>query len=304
MVDFAKLKKSSEALNERITREIEAITSPETEKTEDTRFWKLERDKSGNGSAVIRFLPPCEADGDDALPWVRFWDHGFQGPTGKWYIEKSLTTFGKGHKDPVSEYNTVLWNSTTDDNSPARKQARAQKRRLRYISNILVVSDPAHPENNGKVFLFQYGKKIFDKIMAAWKPEFADEQPVPVFDLWKGANFKLRIRTVDGYPNYEQSVFDTPAPISNDDSKLEQIYRSEYSLAEFVAKDKFKSYEELKARLESVLDLTPSGAAPLAKASAPAPVKKSVAATIDDEIPFLSDEEEDDDLKAFRALAD
>jgi len=304
MVDFAKLKKSSEALNERITREIEAITSPETEKSEDTRFWKLERDKSGNGSAVIRFLPPCEADGDDALPWVRFWDHGFQGPTGKWYIEKSLTTFGKGHKDPVSEYNTVLWNSTTDDNSPARKQARAQKRRLRYISNILVVSDPAHPENNGKVFLFQYGKKIFDKIMAAWKPEFADEKPVPVFDLWKGANFKLRIRTVDGYPNYEQSVFDAPSPISNDDSKLEQIYKSEYSLAEFVSKDKFKSYEELKARLESVLELTPSGAAPLAKAAGLAPVKKSVAATIDDEIPFLSDEDEDDDLKAFRALAD
>jgi hypothetical protein len=215
------------------------------------------------------------------------------------FVPSMKVTTSYQHKR--SEYNTVLWNSTTDDNSPARKQARAQKRRLRYISNILVVSDPAHPENNGKVFLFQYGKKIFDKIMAAWKPEFADEQPVPVFDLWKGANFKLRIRTVDGYPNYEQSVFDTPAPISNDDSKLEQIYRSEYSLAEFVAKDKFKSYEELKRRLNEVLDLDSAPATPAKAAAAPAAKKTPI---VDDEIPFLSDEEEDDDLKAFRALAD
>ena len=298
MSNFATLKKSSMSLD-RLAKEIEKMNAPATSEKngEDNRFWKLERDKSGNGSAVIRFLPSAAVDGEDSLPWVRVFDHGFKGPTGKWYIEKSLTTLNQ--KDPVSEYNSKLWNESTDDNSPQRKQARAQKRRLQYISNILVVSDPKNPENEGKVFLFKYGKKIFDKITLLTNPQFEGDDPVNPFDFWRGANFKIRIRTVDGYPNYDQSVFAEPSAVSDNDSELEKIWKSQHSLKEFVAPSSFKSYEELKKRLDEVLGLDAAPETPRREpvASRPTPAAKpdvSVSLTADDD---------DDDLEAFKALA-
>jgi len=295
MTSFNALKKSSNSLD-RLAKEIEKLNAPSsTERTEDTRFWKLERDKSGNGSAVIRFLPAPEVDGDDALPWVRVFDHGFKGPTGKWYIENSLTTIGQ--KDFLSEYNSKLWNASSDDNSPERKQARAQKRRLHYISNIMVISDPKNPENEGRTFLFKYGKKIFDKITLLMNPEFEGDKPVNPFDMWNGTNFKIRIRTVDGYPNYDQSIFAEPAPVSDDDAKLEKIWKSEHSLKEFLEPKNFKSYEELKRKLEDVLGLN-------AQESAPAPHKKKVVVEDETETPPFSVDEDDDDLAAFKALAD
>ena len=215
---------------------------------EDNRFWKLERDKAGNANAVIRFLPRVEGD---ELPWVKVFSHGFKGPTGKWYIENSLTTVGK--QDPVGELNTTLWNSGSDAN---KEIARSQKRRLTYISNILVVSDPTHPENNGKVMLFKYGKKIFDMIMNKAQPTFEDEKPVNVFDLWEGANFKIRMRTVEGYPNYDQSVFAEQTPVAASDEAILAVVNQQVKLAEFVDPTntkQFKSYEELKAKLDSVL---------------------------------------------------
>jgi hypothetical protein len=256
MSNFASLKKSSGSLD-RLSKEIEKLnSSTSNEKKGDDRFWKLDRDKSGNGSAVIRFLPPSAIDGEDFLPWVRVFNHGFQGPTGKWYIENSLTTLGQ--KDPVGEYNTELWGDRTIEDPnyrvEERKQARKQKRRLNYISNIYVVSDPKHPENEGKVFLFKYGKKIFDKITLLMNPEFEGDEKVNPFDLWSGANFKIRIRTGDGgYPNYDQSIWDTPKPLSSDDSELERIWNKQYSLSEFTDPKSFKSYEDLKKRLEEVL---------------------------------------------------
>jgi len=294
MVDFAKLKKASGGID-RLAKELDKLNSPTSqEKKDDDRFWKIERDKSGNGSAVIRFLPAPAVDGDDALPWVRIFDHGFKGPSGKWYIEKSLTTLGQ--KDPVSEFNSKLWNAG-GEGSPERKQAQAQKRRLSYISNIYVVSDPKHPENEGKVFLFKFGKKIFDKITMLMKPEFEDDTPVNPFDLWKGANFKIRIRTVDGYANYDQSLFESPSALSQDDDELEKIWKSEYSLKEFVDPSQFKSYAELKAKLEMVLGEATSEA-PVERA---APVVRKEAKA---EAPPFDIDEDDDDLKAFKALAD
>ena len=211
----------------------------------DERLWKPELDKSGNGYAVLRFLPSCE--GED-LPWAKLWSHAFQGPTGQWYIENSLTT--TGGKDPVSEHNTALWNSGIESD---KEIARKQKRKLQYYSNIYVVSDSKHPENEGKVFLFRYGKKIFDKIMAAMQPEFEDESAINPFDFWKGANFKLKIRKVDGYWNYDKSEFDSPTAIFDNDDVIEGVWKKQYSLNEFTASTNFKSYDELKTRLDTVL---------------------------------------------------
>lgn len=289
MVDFKTLKKSSNTVD-RLAKEIEKINAP-TERGDDTRFWKLERDKSGNGSAIIRFLPAPPSDGDDSLPWVRIFSHGFKGPTGKWYIENSLTTLGQ--KDPCSELNSRLWNESSDDNSPQRKQAREQKRRLNYISNIYVVSDPKNPENEGKVHLFKYGKKIFDKISILMNPEFEGDDPVNPFDFWNGANFKIRMRTVDGYPNYDQSVFDRPSALSDDDEELEKIWKSQHSLQEFLSPSNFKSYDELKRRLDDVLGLNEK----------PVQRTRRVEEEIDDEIPNF-DDEEDDDLKMFKSLVE
>ncbi|MBI33601.1 MAG: single-stranded DNA-binding protein [Gammaproteobacteria bacterium] len=211
---------------------------------QDERKWKPTRDKSGNGYAVIRFLPAKE--GDD-LPWAKYWDHFFKGPTGQWYVEKSLTTIGKD--DPVSEMNTKLWNSGIESD---KQIARDRKRRLHYVSNIYVVNDPANPENEGKVFLYEYGKKIFDKIMDSMRPQFQDETPVNPFDLWKGANFKIKIAKVEGYVNYDRSSFDAPTPLA-EDSQLEAIYNQEYSLKEFTDETTFKPYDELKLKLTRVL---------------------------------------------------
>ena len=211
----------------------------------DDRFWRPELDNASNGFAIIRFLP---ASADAELPWIRVWNHGFQGPGG-WYIENSLTTIGQ--KDPVSELNSKLWNSGTEN---GKDVARKQKRRLTYIANIMVVSDPKNPDNEGKVFLYKFGKKIFDKIMESMNPEFEDETPVNPFDFWKGANFRLKVRKVAGFVNYDKSEFDSiTAHLDGDDDKLEELWKTQYDLNEFVAADQFKTYDELTARLYTVL---------------------------------------------------
>ena len=302
MTNFASLKKSSADIG-RLTKEIEKINTPQgSERQEDTRFWTLTRDKAGNGAAVIRFLPAPAVDGDDALPWVRYFDHGFKGPSGKWYIENSLTTIGQ--KDPVSEFNSQLWNASSDENSWQRKQARDQKRRLHYIANIMVIKDPSNPANEGQVRLFKFGKKIFDKITEAMNPQYPDDPSLNPFDLWNGANFKLRTRTVAGFPNYDQSAFEAPSALSDDDAELEKIWKSEYSLKEFLEPKNFKSYDELKKRLEEVLGET---------TLAVSPKTSTKSESVDDEVPFKAAaqrksvpvaEDEDEDLNYFKGLAD
>ena len=297
MVNFATLKKSSGSID-RLAKELEKLNAPATERKEDDRFWQPEVDKSGNGMAVIRFLPAPAVDGDDGLPWVRIFNHGFKGPSGKWYIENSLTTLNQ--KDPVSEFNSQLWNASSEESSPQRKQAREQKRRLTYISNILVISDPKHPENEGKVKLFKYGKKIFDKISMLMDPEFEGDEAVNPFDFWKGANFKLRIRTVEGYRNYDQSTFESPSVLNSDDSKLEEIWKSQYSLKDFVDAKNFKSYDELKKKLYEVLELD------MKPVSVPSPKKTEdvfASASKRQSVESFDADEEDEDLKQFKALA-
>ena len=243
-MSFAKLKQDRSKNIESLIGELEK-TKQQTFNNGDDRIWKPERDKSGNGYAVIRFLPP--ADGED-MPWVRLFSHGFQGPGG-WYIENSLTTLNQ--KDPVSEYNTSLWNNGTDS---GKEVARRQKRRLNYFSNILVVKDPSNPDNEGKVFLYKYGKKIFDKINDTLNPEFQDESPLNPFDLWEGADFKLKIRTLDGFVNYDRSEFDpSTALLDGDDEKLEELWNKQYKLQELIAPDQFKPYDELKTKLDRIL---------------------------------------------------
>ena len=238
--------KKSNSLD-KILAAVKTETAPvEKQSYVDERLWKPELDKSGNGYAVIRFLPSSD---NEAMPWAKLWNHAFQGPTGKWFIENSLTTLNQ--KDPVSEYNSSLWNSGVESD---KEIARRQKRKLQYYSNIYVVADPQHPENEGKVFLFRYGKKIFDKLMEALQPQFEDETPVNPFDLDTGANFKLKIRKVDGYWNYDKSEFDSSSKLDNQDKVVESLY----SLAEFTAPSNFKTYDELKSRLKDVLTGTQS----------------------------------------------
>lgn len=251
-MSFADLKKSSKSSLEKITQQVSKLANPEGGREQDNRYWQPEVDKAGNGVAIIRFLPAPE--GED-VPFVRMFDHGFQGPGGQWYIEKSLTTLGKA--DPVSEYNSQLWATGTKEN---QDQVRKQKRKLNFVSNIYVVQDKAHPENEGKVFLFKYGKKIFDKLNAAMNPEFDDETPINPFDMWNGANFKLKIRKVEGYRNYDKSEFDEPGPLLDDDEELEAIWKQEYSLKEVIDEKHFKTYDELKQKLYRVLGL--DGSAP------------------------------------------
>ena len=245
-MDIQTLRKMRSSDFGQISNAFEKIANPssETKSYTDDRFWKLEGDKAGNGTATIRFLPRVEGD---ELPWVRIFSHGFQGPTGKWYIENSLTTLGE--QDPVSELNTTLWNSGVEAN---KKIAQNQKRRLSYIANVLIVSDPKHPENEGKVVLFKFGKKIFDKIMDKARPTFEDEKPVNVFDFWEGANFKLRMRKKDGYTNYDESAFMEPSAVGDDD-EIVRIASKQYKLSEFTDRKNFKSYEELKKKLDEVL---------------------------------------------------
>ena len=249
-MSFADLKRKSQNNLQFLEKELEKSASG---KQVDERFWKPEVDASGNGYAVIRFLPAPEGE---TVPWAKVYSHAFQGPGG-WYIENSLTTLNE--KDPVGEINRKLWNSGSDED---KETARKQKRKLQYYSNIYVVKDPKHPENEGKVFLYKYGKKIHDKIIAAMQPEFQDETPVNVFDLWEGANFKLKIKKVAGYWNYDSSEFDSVSALSADDTELENIWKSENSLEAFTNKDQFKTYDELEKRLNLVLGISQRTAVP------------------------------------------
>ena len=241
---FSDLKKQSSlgSLTSKLVKEVEKMNN--TGGGADDRLWKPEMDKSGNGYAVIRFLPA--PDGED-LPWVKLFSHAFQGPGG-WYIENSLTTIGQ--KDPLGELNRELWNSGNDKD---KDTVRKQKRKLSFYANIYVVRDPANPQNEGKVFLYKFGKKIFDKIMDVMQPEFEDETPINPFDFWAGANFKLKLQKKDGFWNYDKSEFDTPSPLLDDDDALEALWKKQHSLTAFVAADQFKSYDDLKKRLDYVL---------------------------------------------------
>ena len=299
-MSFASLKKSSYT---DLLSKAESLNKTDV-RGADERIWKPEVDKAGNGYAVIRFLPA--PDGED-LPWAQVWSHAFQGPGG-WYIENSLTTLGK--KDPVSDLNRTLWNSGNDAD---KETARKQKRKLSYYSNIYVISDPANPENEGRVFLYKFGKKIFDKLTEAMQPAFADETPINPFDFWKGADFKVKIRKVEGYWNYDKSEFAEPSTLKGfDDSELELIWKQQYSLTDFTAPDKFKTFEELETRLQTVLSAQPTRRVPDSEledesegkyrevrgateiAASAAPSFKSASAPV---------EEEDDALSYFAKLA-
>ena len=297
-MSFANLKKQSKlgSLTAKLVKEVEKMNSNGA--SGDDRLWKLDVDKSGNGYAVIRFLPAPE---NEDLPFVKLYSHAFQGPGG-WYIENSLTTLGQ--KDPVSEYNSQLWNNGTD---AGKELARKQKRKLTYISNIYVVKDPANPENEGKTFLFKYGKKIFDKLTAAMQPEFEDEEAIDPFDFWQGANFKLKAKNVAGYRNYDSSEFAAVSPLLDDDDAMESIWKKELSLSEFVAPTQFKTYDELKVRLEYVLGKR--GAKPVAQdveiedeefATPVAETRETVSSVASSS----SEIEDDDTLSYFQRLAE
>jgi hypothetical protein len=243
-MSLSTLKKSNSL--DKLLGAVQAENAPQDKKSyQDDRLWKPIMDKTGNGYAVIRFLPAVE--GED-MPWAKVWNHAFQGPTGQWYIENSLTTIGQN--DPVSEMNSAYWNSGVESD---KEIARRQKRKLQYFANIYVVEDPANPQNEGKVMLYRFGKKIFDKCMEAMQPAFKDETPVNPFDFWEGANFKLKIRKVDGYWNYDKSEFEGPSALFDDDDKLEETWKTQYALSEFTGESNFKSYDELKKRLDMVL---------------------------------------------------
>ena len=297
-MSFANLKRNQNTLA-KLTKAIESTTqTAEAGSKDDTRFWQPSVDKAGNGMAIIRFLPAPAVDGEDALPWVRVFSHGFQGPGG-WYIENSLTTLNQ--KDPVSEYNSTLWNSGIEANKDI---ARKQKRRLNYVANIYVVSDPSNPENEGQIKLFKFGKKIFDKITEAMNPEFADETPVNPFDMWEGANFKLKIRNVEGYRNYDKSEFaEKSALLDGDDAKLEALWKQEHSLKDFLDPKHFKSYEVLKARLDKVLGFE-GEVAPKTKAEDVVINKFKEDSSLDEIDAKIANAGSDDDLDYFKSLAD
>ena len=281
---------------DKLVKAAEAVSTTKTESNsyDDDRFWKPTRDKAGNGYAVIRFLP--QKEGED-LPWVRYWDHGFKGPTGLWYIENSLTSINQ--PDPVSEHNSVLWNSGRDED---KALAREQKRRLHYVSNVLVISDPDNPQNEGKVFLYKFGKKIFDKIMDVMQPQFADETPVNPYDFWEGADFKLKIRKVEGWVNYDKSEFSAQSALfDGDEARLNEVYGQLYALQDFLDPKNYKTYDELKAKLNRVLGVD---AGVSMEAPAPAPVADPAPmAEADTSFPPADDAQEDDTLSYFARLA-
>ena len=311
MSNFKNLKKQSSlgALTSKLVKEVEKMNNAGG--GADEKFWKLECDKAQNGYAVIRFLPA--PDGED-MPFVKLYSHAFQGKGG-WYIENSLTTLNQ--KDPLSEYNSELWNNGTD---AGKEQARKQKRKLSYIANIMVVKDPANPQNEGGVFLYKFGKKIFDKLMSAMQPEFEDEDAINPFDFWEGANFKLKAKNVAGYRNYDSSEFGkVEALLDGDDDALEALWNKQHSLSELVAPDQFKSYEVLKKRLDQVLGLAaPTRRAPqedveddtentmaIEEQIKQAPSFKKAAPAPAPELPAVSSgSDEEDDLAWFQALAD
>ena len=291
---FQALKRNRTEGFDKLTASLNKLNQKSSGPGPDERFWKPEVDKAGNGYAVIRFLP--ESEGED-VPFVRIWDHGFQGPGG-WYIENSLTTLGQ--KDPVSEYNSMLWNSGIDAN---KDKARKQKRRLSFISNIYVIKDPSNPENEGKVFLYKYGKKIFDKLNEAMNPQFEDESPVNPFDLWEGADFKLKIRNVEGFRNYDKSELDVPAPLFDEDEQLEQVWKSQNALLEFTNPTNFKTYEELQTKLNRVLGLDGAQVNTTAESSfdsePPAEIPEAAPAVQ----PELAASDDDESLDFFKKLA-
>lgn len=306
--NFADLKKNRKSSFDKLSGELDKLTKG-NERSKDETFWAPTVDKAGNGYAVIRFLP---APAGESSPFVRYWDHGFQGPTGKWYIENSLTSIGQ--EDPVAQYNGKLWNASQDDNSPERKQARKQKRRLHFVSNILVIKDAANPENEGKVFKYKYGKKIFDKLNEKMNPQFEDEEPMNPFDMWEGANFKLKIRQVEGYRNYDKSEFDESSAISNDDDALEAIWKQTHSLEAILSPDNYKSYDELKRKLEQVLGSVGDGSSSPAVQRQHAQQRQTTAE--DDNLPFdtgptlsessssiFGSDDGDDSMSFFQSLA-
>ena len=297
-IDFSALKNSRKSQFDALATELAKLSNPSDNSGDDARFWKPTVDKAGNGFAVIRFLPA--PPGED-VPFVRLWDHGFQGPGG-WYIEKSLTTLGL--EDPCSEYNSKLWNTGIESNKDI---VRKQKRRLYYISNIEVIQDPGNPAAEGKQFLFQYGKKIFDKANDLMHPTFPGDVAVNPFDFWEGANFKLKIRQVEGYRNYDKSEFDAPSQLRADDAELEAIWKAQYSLQAFLAPSEFKTYEALKKQLEKVLGLSNGAPSSVRTEQAPPPAQKTAdapAAPVAQAQSAPADTgAEDDDLSYFKKLA-
>ena len=295
-MSLAQMKKSS-SLDKLLGAAQSENQTQEKKSYKDERLWKPELDKSGNGYAVIRFLPA--PDGED-MPWAKLWNHAFQGPTGQWYIENSLTTLG--NNDPVSEMNSAYWNSGVESD---KEIARRQKRKLQYYSNIYVVSDSRHPEHEGKVFLFRFGKKIFDKIMEAMQPAFEDETPVNPFDFWAGANFKLKIRKVDGYWNYDKSEFEAPSALFDNDDDIEVVWKKQYALNEFTASTNFKSYDELKTRLNMVLAGTTT-VGNVTTLMENEPVAAPVVNTVEEPAPTVSvvDDDAEETLDYFQKLAD
>ena len=296
-MSFANLKRNKTDLSKLVeTAQAAAGGSNTKRQSDDPRFWQPTRDKAGNGYAVIRFLP---GDAEAATPWVRYWDHAFKGPSGQWYIEKSLTSIGQ--QDPLSELNSQMWNSGIEAD---KTTVRNRKRNLRYVANVLIVSDPSAPENEGQVKLYRFGKKIFDKIMDSMQPQFPDEKPVNPFDMWEGADFTIKIRKVEGYPNYDASTFKGPTPVNGSDDELEAIYNKQHVMAEFTDPKEYKSYADLQKRLATVLgeqaprptmkqeaalelndeiptfDSTP---APTAPAAAPAPITTAESSMSDDD---------------------
>lgn len=316
MVDFSKLRATSgKSALEKLASDLAKMNTQGEGSGTDDRFWYPNVDKAGNGYAVIRFLP---APGDEDVPFVRIFSHGFKGPTGQWYIENSLTTLG--NNDPVGEMNSRLWNESSDDNSPGRKQARAQKRKLGYISNVYIIQDQLNPENNGKAKLFKFGKKIFDKLNEAMNPQFADEEPMNPFCLWTGASFKLKIRNVESYRNYDKSEFATPGPLFEDDKQMEAVWKQEHSLQAFLDSSNFKNYEELKTKLNRVLGIDEnSGKSTPAAARSAAAERANTRRQDEDDLPWQAPkdqaqtparqtqsaaDDDDDDLAFFRKLAD
>ena len=304
LTDFSSLKKNRSKTLDKLNSQLEKISSKSYQDPNAGKFWKPTRDKAGNGFAVIRFLPAPQGE---EMPFVRLWDHGFQGPTGLWYIENSLTTLNQD--DPVSEFNSKLWNSGVESD---KDQARKQKRRLKYTANVYIVKDSGNPENEGKVFLYQFGKKIFDKLNDLMNPTFEDEEPVNPFDLWEGANFRLKIRQFEGYPNYDKSEFDPASPLSEDDAELERIWGEQHSLEEIVSEKNFKSYSELKTKLYRVLDLQndePTASAPVTETADELDLSdmsndtaEPVMATAEPNVGSTASDD-DDDLSIFKELA-
>ena len=295
-MSFENLKRNRYQIS-KLVQAAEKVGGGEQKSYADERIWKPTVDKAGNGYAVIRFLPASEGA---ELPWVRYWDHGFKGPTGLWYIENSLTSIGQ--PDPVGELNSRLWNSGIESD---KDRARTQKRRLHYVTNILVVQDPSNPQNEGKVFLYQFGKKIFDKIMDVMQPSFADETPVNPFDFWDGADFKLKIRNVEGYRNYDKSEFSSASALyESDESKLEAVYNQLHNLSEFTDPSNYKSYDELKAKLMRVLGEEAEMGAPtvvqMNQVNEPAPAPEPVAPVTAEEV---NKQDDDDTMSYFARLA-